>query len=108
MEGEARGDDMEVTEDQLLFPGTAFFMHIFAPSNYGKTYTVQKILENESRLFAGEDKPQIIVLYRYYQKKYDELKKIFGKRISFVRDFRGMDWPFLKNRTEKSKLGSAR
>ena len=61
-----------------------FSLLVVGPSQSGKTYFVQQILQNDHILYEEEKQRRVLWCYSQWQDKYDEMKIMFGPEISFV------------------------
>ena len=61
-----------------------FSLLVVVPSQSGKTYIVQQILQNDHILYEEKKQRQVFWCYSQWQDKYDEMKRMLGSGISFV------------------------
>ena len=61
-----------------------FSLLVVVPSQSGKTYFVQQILQNDHILYEEKKQRQVFWCYSQWQDKYDEMKRMLGFGISFV------------------------
>ena len=62
-----------------------FSLLVVGPSQSGKTYFVQQILENNRIVYDEQKRIRIFWYYNQWQDCYDSLRKSVGKRIQFER-----------------------
>ena len=81
----------KVTASLNTYPYREFnFRHKFSllvvgPSQSGKTYFVQQILENDRIVFEENKRVRIFWYYNQWQDRYNVLKQSLGKTIAFER-----------------------
>jgi hypothetical protein len=61
-----------------------FSLMVVSPSQSGKTYFAQQILENNRIVYEEKRSIRIHWCYNQWQNRYDELKKSLGKSIKEV------------------------
>ena len=62
-----------------------FSLMVVGPSQSGKTYFVQQMLENNRIVYEEQRSIRIHWCYNQWQDRYDELRKSLGKSIRFER-----------------------
>ena len=62
-----------------------FSLLVVGPSQSGKTYFVQQILENNRIVYEEQRSIRILWCYNQWQDRYDDLRKSLGKSIRFER-----------------------
>ena len=62
-----------------------FSLLVVVPTQSGKTYFVQQILENNRIVYEEQKSTRIFWYYNQWQECYEKLKKSFGKSIRFER-----------------------
>ena len=65
--------------------GHKFSLMVVGPSQSGKTYFVQQMLENNRIVYDEQRNIRILWCYNQWQDRYDDLKKSLGKSIRFRR-----------------------
>jgi hypothetical protein len=62
-----------------------FSLLVVGPSQSGKTYFVQQILESNCIMYEEQRNIRIFWCYNQWQDRYDNLRKSFGKSVRFER-----------------------